>query len=226
MPCATFCPLSCTTFSYPLGITIVYNVLNREFKGEPMKNKSVSILIIILLIVLGVGAVVTLLLIIGAGSLVTITSSSGEQTTPVVMHETPTSSLDPNLLITLERTACFGACPMYTLTIYQDGSVEYAGTDFVTVKGDQTGKITPEQVQELVEAFKNADYFNLQNEYTAPVTDLPTTITSFTFEGNTKTIRNYGGCLHDSPVPAPQALCDLENKIDEITNSIRWVGKP
>jgi hypothetical protein len=203
----------------------VYNVFSHEFKGAPMKNKSISILIIILLIVFGVGALVTLFLMIGAGSLVTIASSSGEQPTPIVKYETPTTSRDPNLLITLERTACFGTCPMYTLTIYQDGRVEYTGKDFVTVKGDQTGKITPAQVQVLVEAFKNADYFNLQDEYTTPVTDLPTTITSFTFEGNTKTIRNYGGCLHDSPVPAPQALCDLENKIDEITNSIQWVGK-
>lgn len=141
-----------------------------------------------------------------------------------------TASFDPptahaNLLITLERTACFGTCPIYALTIYEDGRVEYVGQDFVTAKGEQTGSITPEKLQELVAAFQNADYFNLQDEYTAPITDLPTTITSFTFDGTTKTIRNYGGCLDNMLVPAPQALCELENKIDEVTKSAQWVGK-
>ena len=142
-----------------------------------------------------------------------------------------TASFDPaatpvsdNPLITLERTACFGACPIYTIGIYEDGRVEYVGQDFVAVRGEQNGSITPEQFIDLLAAFEKADYFNLQDEYTAPATDLPTTITSFTFEGKTKTVRNYGGCFSEILNRAPQALCDLEIMIDEITNSAQWVG--
>lgn len=192
-----------------------------------MKNKPLSFLIVALIVIIGVGGVIVLLVAFGIGAYLTTARTSGEQPTPVIEYSSP---FDPhaapgNPVITLERTACFGTCPIYTLAIYEDGRVEYVGQDFVTVKGEQTGSITAEQIQELVAAFQDADYFNLQDEYTAPVTDLPTTITSFTFDGKTKTIRNYGGCLDGMLVPAPQALCELENKIDEVTNSAQWVGK-
>jgi len=129
-------------------------------------------------------------------------------------------------VITLERTVCFGFCPVYTLTIYGDGRVEYEGQQYVEVTGKQTAVLTPEQVKELVNDFENANYFDMEDEYIAPVTDLPTTITSITLDGKFKTVRNYGGCLSESPVKAPQALCELETKIDELTNSIQWVGAP
>jgi hypothetical protein len=104
--------------------------------------------------------------------------------------------------------------------------VEYEGQQYVEVTGKQTAVLTPEQVKELVNDFENANYFDMEDEYIAPVTDLPTTITSITLDGKFKTVRNYGGCLSESPVKAPQALCELETKIDELTNSIQWVGAP
>ena len=128
-------------------------------------------------------------------------------------------------IITLERTPCFGFCPVYTLAVYADGRVVYNGSDHVDVTGEQTGSITAEQVQQLVSAFQAADYFNLKDKYEAPVTDLPTQITSFTQDGQTKTISNYGGCLEDSPDKAPQALCELPDLIDQVTNSAQWIGK-
>ena len=74
-------------------------------------------------------------------------------------------------------------------------------------------------------ALRQADYFNLKDNYMAPVTDLPTTITSVTLDGQTKTISNYGGCMElDRAEKAPQGLCDFEVKIDSVTNSAQWVG--
>ena len=140
-----------------------------------------------------------------------------------------TTSFDPRAvpaqtMITLERTACFGACPVYSLTIHGDGTVEYDGRQHVKVTGTQTAQLTTGQVKELVDAFTNADYFDLQDEYTAPISDIPSVITSFAQDGKSKTIKNYGGCMSDSPVKAPQVLCELEIKIDEVTNSAQWVG--
>ena len=39
------------------------------------------------------------------------------------------------VVITLERTACFGVCPVYKLTIYGDGRVLYDGIRFVRTEG-------------------------------------------------------------------------------------------
>src|SRR5712691_7505714 len=39
----------------------------------------------------------------------------------------------PQVVITLERTMCYGTCPAYTLRITGDGSVEYEGMRYVRV---------------------------------------------------------------------------------------------
>jgi len=72
-------------------------------------------------------------------------------------------------------------------------------------------------VRELVKAFYETDYFSLKNEYSAQVTDLPTTTTSITVDGRFKQVINYYG--------APEQLMELENKIDDISSSEKWVGR-
>ena len=62
--------------------------------------------------------------------------------------------------LTLERRPCFGTCPIYTVTIYSDGTVVYKGTRFVDVTGEQTGSIDPETVEQLIAGFEAAGYFD------------------------------------------------------------------
>ena len=126
----------------------------------------------------------------------------------------------PNVAITLERTACFGTCPIYTVSILEDGTVLYNGQDFVEVKGEQTGQIEPETVTQMVEAFEEAGYFEWDAAYDEMfVTDMPTITTSVTRDGETHTIVRYAG--DDS---APLALPFLELWIDQMTNTGLWTG--
>ena len=87
-------------------------------------------------------------------------------------HETAcilnTTERDADVTITLERTACYGTCPVYKLTITGDGMVVYEGRDFVEVKGEQTSSISPAQVQDLVDAFEQANFLSL-HDYTEQV---------------------------------------------------------
>ena len=122
-----------------------------------------------------------------------------------------------DVTITLERTGCFGTCPTYILSIYGDGRVVYNGKYFVKTKGIQNFQISQDKVRELVNEFYRIGYFSLQDKYDAPVTDLPTTTTSITIDGKTKKVVNYYG--------APKNLGELENKIDEITNTKILIGK-
>ena len=120
-----------------------------------------------------------------------------------------------NVAITLERTPCFGACPVYTVTILDDGTVTYTGERFVDVTGTQTSQIDPEIVAQMVQAFEDAGYFDWNETYdTMTITDLPSVITSVTRDGETHRITRYAG---DSS--APLALPFLEYWIDEMTNS-------
>src|SRR5215467_173822 len=68
--------------------------------------------------------------------------------------------------ITLERTACFGTCPVYRLTIKSDGSVTFEGERFTKTTGIATGKISPGDFHSLVNEFEKINYFSLADAYT------------------------------------------------------------
>lgn len=118
--------------------------------------------------------------------------------------------------ISLERTACFGTCPVYTLTVYSDGRVEYEGKDHVKEKGSRSSKIDEKLFLRLMKKVDEIGFFKLNDRYEGRVTDLPTRITTVTKDDVTKTVRNYYG--------GPKGLHDLEQLIDEVTNSARWTG--
>jgi Domain of unknown function (DUF6438) len=136
-----------------------------------------------------------------------------------------TTDLRP-VLIRMERTQCYGPCPIYSVVITGDGKVIYEGKKFVKVKGQRVLRIKPEKVRALVEAFFQIDYFSLRESYDyleqgngirTMVTDLPTTITSIQVAGRSKTVSNYLG--------APAALGALEKKIDETAGITKFIKK-
>lgn len=123
-----------------------------------------------------------------------------------------------SVLITMERTPCFGSCPSYSLTIHGNGTVRYEGFAFVAVTGVRTDKITEEKIRELVKEFYRIGYFSLQDRYEDPSTDLPSTTTSIAVAGMKKSVYRYGF--------GPENLVQLENKIDEIARTERWIEGP
>ncbi|MEO7674247.1 MAG: DUF6438 domain-containing protein [Pyrinomonadaceae bacterium] len=127
---------------------------------------------------------------------------------------------DAKILITIQREACFGSCPIYSAQIYDDGTVIYNGKDNVGVIGEKRYKISQNKVKELIEAFGKIKYFSLKNKYEADekgmsVTDLPMTTTSISFEGKQKKVINYYG--------APKELEELENKIDKVAGLYEFI---
>ncbi len=127
-------------------------------------------------------------------------------------------------LITLQRTACLGSCPVYKLAIYGDGSVVYEGEESVRVKGVEKYRIDADAVRQLADKFVAAHYFSFESKYVSiksadgtetMVTDLPSTYTSFTWEGRTKKIDDY--------VVAPKELHELEKEVDRVAKVHRYV---
>jgi hypothetical protein len=129
------------------------------------------------------------------------------------------ASNNKDVVITLERTACFGTCPVYSLTIRGDGTVAYEGKDFVEVKGPAETTISQDQIEKLIVEFEKADFFSLKDSYAErTITDAPTVITSITVDGKSKTVEHYHGDLS-----APEKLTALEDRIDDIVNSDQWI---
>jgi hypothetical protein len=144
---------------------------------------------------------------------ITATSCTGNQTA------TPASPDLEDVVITLERTACHGTCPVYKLTIYGSGTVIYEGRYYVKTTGNVESTINEGKIEQLVAEFEKIDYFSLNDSYEERViTDAPSAITSTTLGGETKSITHYHGDLN-----APEELEELEDKIDEVVNSEQWI---
>lgn len=125
-----------------------------------------------------------------------------------------------SLVITLDRTMCFGTCPDYRVEIRGDGSVTYEGRHYVEVTGTQSAKIPVEAVHALFEKFRDAEFFWSQDEYAAEITDFPTYEVSISFDGVNKSIRDYAG----TKAGMPGVFVELENAIDETANTAQWIG--
>ncbi len=120
-----------------------------------------------------------------------------------------------DILITLDRGACFGTCPVYIVSIDGEGNVNFNGQSYVNEIGLTTYKVSKENATELIQAFEDVDFFNLENEYVDQyITDIPSTTITFTKDGKTKSIYMYG---LDQTIP--QDLIDLASLIDKLAET-------
>lgn len=126
--------------------------------------------------------------------------------------------------ITLERTACFGSCPVYTISVSPSGEVTFQGRAHVLQLGTATGQIPAQRVDALLLELERAGYFGFASRYALSepacgryVTDLPGAVSSATLGGRTKRIEHDYGCGS-----APEALRVLEQRIDEVLGSGQW----
>jgi len=79
--------------------------------------------------------------------------------------------------IGLERTECFGTCPVYSVVLKSDGTVRYVGTDHVPRKGTRTGEVSTWDFNQLAEYILESGYQDLEVNYEANVADLPVAYT-------------------------------------------------
>lgn len=133
--------------------------------------------------------------------------------------------------INYEQTECKGNCWVYNLKIEADGSIKYEGIANVEKLGKFEDKLGEQQIRQLIDEFKKAEYFDLEDNYVKDncpivVTDSPTVITSLKINGKTKKITHYLGCLEEerNHIIFPQKLYNLEVRINLITDSFRWTG--
>ena len=133
----------------------------------------------------------------------------------------------PAPVVMLERTPCFGTCPVYTVSISGSGTVRFVGKNHVPKEGEATAEIPPATVDSLLRELEAGGYFDFADAYVMDspacgqyATDSPTVITSATAGGRSKTIRHDYGCF-----AAPPELARLERMIDEVAGTSRWTGR-
>lgn len=115
---------------------------------------------------------------------------------------------ETDLVISLDRTPCFGSCPIYTVEIYdKDNRLVFDGKRFTDQVGLYQGQVTEEEVAAIKAKVREIDFLSFQDRYDGPITDIPATITTLKWGGESKAVVNrYRG---------PEKLKELEQLIDE-----------
>ncbi len=138
----------------------------------------------------------------------------------VISNVAPGATPTHEPLATIERSGCFGWCPIYEATVFRDGMVEYRGERFVKTTGAATWTIEPREIVAIETLFAEAHYLDLKDAYTSyDVTDMPSAVTSHTRAGRTKRVAHYAG-----DGSAPKALGHLESELDRLVHIEKGIG--
>lgn len=112
----------------------------------------------------------------------------------------------PKLLVAIERTPCFGRCPIYRAEVFDDGTLVFDGRRFTAVRERTEVKLTEQRLHELVARVEQSDFAKWKPSYEhRDMTDMPSTFVTF----RDKTIRHYQG-----DKSAPMELTGLEYEIE------------
>lgn len=130
----------------------------------------------------------------------------------------PTPGPNSKVAITLQRTACYGICPSYTLTVGTDGVV-FNGRNFVVAAGKHTDSVAADEVRKFAKRFVAADFYSMDASYRAGVTDNPTYVLSIAIDGHAKEVEDYVGSWKGMPA----IITELEDEVDSFARAERWI---
>ena len=130
--------------------------------------------------------------------------------------------------LTLTRGPCFGACPMYTVTAWGDGRVEFEGRQFVEKTGTHTATVDAASVAALFAQADSIGFFDLPADITpanqaacgSAWTDMPGVETTVVWSERDHTVNHYHGCPK-----APAELTAFEERVDAVLGTARWIGR-
>ena len=105
-------------------------------------------------------------------------------------------------LAALQTFPCRGFCPVYMLTIYENGLLEYQGEKFVEKTGAASATLSPEELAQIRRVVTATNLWQYPDEVETRVMDAPyATLTTWNGD-KTKSVRGS--------IDRPQPLLDLE----------------
>ena len=118
-------------------------------------------------------------------------------------------------LIRLERTECYGPCPVYEVELGRDGRATYVGKMCVEKLGVHTGWLDEDQFERLARLIVRLGFFDLDSDYSEEFMDAATHITTVVRDGVAKRVSNYGEA-------GPDELWAIEELIDAVADGVDW----
>ncbi len=115
-------------------------------------------------------------------------------------------------LLVMERTACYGTCPQYIITIYNNGTIEYEGKMFVSKIGCFFSFLSKDILSDIKSEFSTSQFFSFEKEYDSNITDIPSVILEVHLGSkNHRVIDRFNG---------PKKLKNLQNLIDSVGSAV------
>jgi Domain of unknown function (DUF6438) len=129
--------------------------------------------------------------------------------TETTIPEMNTSEVLP--VIRIMKNPCFGKCPMYALTLYNNGLAEYVGRANVEKMGTFTKQIETEKVALLLQQFNAIGFWEMDAKYVSDLSDSQKTIITLMRKDSTKTVTGDHA--------RPESLQKIEKMLVKIADS-------
>ena len=124
-------------------------------------------------------------------------------------------------IIVYSKGACFGKCPIFTMTVYNSGLVKFNGRRYTTMDGKHEMQLDKKQYVALVKKFRENRFWRFDDTYGMDLVDAPTVTISFSDKGKNKTVKGKS--------EFPDKLKELAEMLEDIIkdkNSWVMVDKP
>jgi len=110
------------------------------------------------------------------------------------------SETKKDLYVRIQRTPCYGRCPIDQVEAFGDGTVRYTGERFVPRLGVYQRRLTPAELDKLDQLLRKSDFEKYDTLYDNPgISDLPSVVIAYRWNGQAKSITCRTGCPPDLP---------------------------
>jgi hypothetical protein len=117
--------------------------------------------------------------------------------------------------VKVSRTPCFGVCPVYSVTVYEDGTFVYKGISNVNKQGELKGAVSKHAVANLFTQIDRLHFFWLKSRYGID-TDLAGVVIQVLHKGRRKTVTDFEG---------KEEISQLAELVENITGISQFVTK-
>lgn len=148
----------------------------------------------------------------------TVAQETGSDTTEAevpVEYVSVSPEEEDSVLVSVASTPCYGTCPVINFRIYYSGRMWLdAERDYKSYSGTYEAQASDSSIAVLIRSAYNAEFYSLEDEYDAPVTDLPSRYVYFHHSGQKKEIHLR--------MNVPDELKEFEAEILDLIDRTDW----
>lgn len=125
------------------------------------------------------------------------------------------SKLTP--VISMSKGPCYGRCPVFTLTVYDNGIASYKGEMHTERLGTYVRKLEKGEMEKLLSEFKRANLWQYRDTYRGHIPDMQSVSITYHENGRQKTVAGKE--------IRPNAVKWLETQLDQLALTDGWILK-